>query len=146
MEIVIQRVSAADRKVWLDMRRGIWPDAEEEYLTFDMDDILSSSRDAVFMAFADGAAAGMIEVRLRDYCEGCETGPVGYIEAWFVHAQFRGQGVAAELVRTGEDWAREQGCTEMGSDTWLDNGASIHAHLKLGFYEAERLVHFVKQL
>ncbi|MHB8778501.1 MAG: GNAT family N-acetyltransferase, partial [Anaerolineales bacterium] len=45
-----------------------------------------------------------------------------------------------------EDWARERGCTEMASDTWLDNEASIRAHLKLGYLEVERLVHFVKPL
>jgi len=38
------------------------------------------------------------------------------------------------------------GCTEMGSDTWLDNEASISAHLKTGYFEADRLVHFMKKL
>ena len=45
-----------------------------------------------------------------------------------------------------EDWARGKGCSEMASDTWLDNEASIRAHVKLGYAEVERLVHFVKQL
>lgn len=146
MEIVLRRVSATDREAWLDMRRGIWPDAPEDYLNFDIDDILTSDRDAVFMALVEGTPAGMIETRLRDYCEGCETSPVGYIEAWFVYPQFRGLGVAGRLTHVAENWAREKGCSEMGSDTWLDNQTSIHAHLKLGYYEAERLVHFVKQL
>ena len=146
MEIVIRRVSAGDRETWFEMRKGIWPEAPDDYLEYDMDEILLSDRDAVFMAFADGAAAGMIEARLRDYCEGCETSPVGYIEAWFVHPEFRGLGVAGGLTRAAEDWARGEGCSEMGSDTWLDNEASIRAHLKLGYLEAERLVHFVKQL
>lgn len=146
MDIVIRRVSLTDREAWLNMRKGIWPEAPEDYLNFDMDEILSSDRDAVFMAFMEGMPAGMVETRLRDYCEGCDTSPVGYIEAWFVYAQFRGLGVASRLVCAAEDWARERGCSEMGSDTWLDNEASIHAHLKLGYAEAERLVHFVKQL
>jgi len=34
----------------------------------------------------------------------------------------------------------------MASDTWLENEVSIAAHLKMGYYEAERLVHFVKRL
>lgn len=146
MEIVIRRVAVEDREAWLGMRKGIWPEATEDYLNFDMDDILASDRDAVFMAFADETAAGMIEVRLREYCEGCDTSPVGYIEAWFVYAQFRGKGISGGLVRAAEDWARGRGCAEMGSDTWLDNATGIQAHLRLGFSEAERLVHFVKQL
>lgn len=146
MDIVIRRVSQEDRGTWFEMRKGIWPDAPDEYLEFDMDEILSSDRDAVFIAFVDAVPAGMIEARLRDFCEGCETSPVGYIEAWFVHEQFRGRGVAAGLVFEAENWVRGRGCSEMGSDTWLDNAASIRAHLKLGYSEAERLVHFVKQL
>jgi aminoglycoside 6'-N-acetyltransferase I len=50
------------------------------------------------------------------------------------------------LTQSAEGWARDQVCTEMASDTWLDNDASIRAHKKLGYHEVERLVHFVKQL
>ncbi len=34
----------------------------------------------------------------------------------------------------------------MASDTWLSNEESIRAHLKLGYSEVERLVHFVKRI
>jgi aminoglycoside 6'-N-acetyltransferase I len=50
------------------------------------------------------------------------------------------------MVHAAEQWAREKGCSEMASDTWLENEASIAAHWKLGYQEAERLVHFVKRL
>lgn len=146
MEVVIKRASFENRDEWFKMRKGIWPEAPDEYLLFDMDEIFSSDKDAVFIAWVEGQPAGMIEARLRDYAEGCETSPVGYIEGWFVHGEFRGSGVAGALTLAAEDWAREMGCTEMGSDTWLDNEVSIRAHRKLGYHEAERLVHFVKQL
>lgn len=146
MEIVIRRATLEDKAAWFKMRKGIWPEAPDEYLDFDMDDILASDEDAVFFALADGRPAGMIEARLRDYGEGCETSPVGYLEGWFVYPEMRGKGVAGALTQAAEDWAREKGCTEMASDTWLDNESGIRAHLKLGYFEAERLVHFVKQL
>jgi aminoglycoside 6'-N-acetyltransferase I len=63
-----------------------------------------------------------------------------------VDEQIRGQKIGRELVHNAEQWAREKGCFEMASDTWLDNEASISAHLKLGYEEVERLVHFVKRL
>ncbi|MBL8063898.1 MAG: GNAT family N-acetyltransferase [Anaerolineales bacterium] len=146
MEIYTRRITSEDRDLWLRMRKGIWPEAPDEYLDFDMDDILASEEDAVFLTFVDGTPAGMIEARLRDYGEGCETSPVGYIEGWFVSPEFRGRGLAGVLAGVAEDWARAKGCTEMASDTWLDNEASIRTHLKSGYYEVERLVHFVKKL
>ncbi|WKZ37624.1 MAG: GNAT family N-acetyltransferase [Anaerolineales bacterium] len=146
MNIEIRGITAQDRHEWFRMRKGIWPEAPAEDLNYDMDEILASGRDAVFFAVADSRPAGMIEVRLREYAEGCETSPVGYIEGWFVYAEFRGTGAAGALTRAAEDWARENGCTEMASDTWLDNEVSIRAHKKLGYHEAERLVHFVKRL
>lgn len=146
MEIVVRRATAEDRDEWFKMRKGIWTEAPESYLGFDMGEILASEEDAVFIAFLDGAPAGLIEARLREYGEGCETSPVGYIEAWFVYPHFRNKGVAGVLAIAAEDWARGKGCTEMASDTWLDNEASIRAHLKHGYFEVERLVHFVKRL
>lgn len=139
-------MTAADKSEWFKMRKGVWPEVPDDYLDFDMDEILESEHDSVFIAFAEARPAGMIEARLRDYAEACESSPVGYIEGWFVHADFRGKGVADALVHAAENWAREKGCTEMASDTWLDNEVGIRAHIKMGYYEVERLVHFVKQL
>ena len=129
------------------MRQGLWPDAPIEYLDFDMDDLLGDPDYAVFVASgADRELVAFIEAGLRDYGEGCETSPVGYIEAWYVDEHIRGQKLGRELVHVAEGWAREKGVKEMASDTWLENETSIAAHLKLGYEEAERLVHFVKRL
>ena len=125
----------------------MWPDAPIEYLNFDMDDRLADTDYAVFVASGeDGVLVAFIEAGLRDYGEGCETSPVGYIEAWYVDEHIRGQKLGREMVYAAEQWAREKGCREMASDTWLENEASIAAHWKLGYEEADRLVHFVKRL
>ena len=146
MEITIRRITEEDKAEWLRMRKGVWPEAPDDYLDYDMDDVLSSDNHAVLFALIEGTPRGMIEVHLRESAEGCFSSPVGYIEAWFVDENLRGTGVAGALTQAAEDWAREKGCTDMASDTWLDNEASIRAHAKMGYYEAERLVHFVKQL
>jgi len=146
MEIAVRRATSEDKDEWFRMRKGIWPETPDHYLNYDLDEILASERDAVFISFVDGVPAGMIEASLREFGEGCSSSPVGYIEGWFVYPSFRGQGVSAALVEAAENWARENRCVEMASDTWLDNGASIHAHGKLGYQEVERLVHFVKHL
>ena len=129
------------------MRQGLWPEAPVEYLTFDLEERLVDPDYAVFVASnADGQLVAFVEVGLRDHGEGCETSPVGYIEAWFVGEYVRGQKVGRDLIHAAEEWARGKGCAEMASDTWLENEASIAAHLKLGYWEVERLVHFVKRL
>lgn len=146
MNIEVRVANYQDKEVWFKMRKGIWNDAPDEYLAYDLDDLLSSESNKILLAFVDDEAAGMIEVSLRDYGEGCETSPVGYVEAWFVDQKFRGRGVAQVLTSAAEDWAREKGCTEMASDTWEENALAIQAHKKSGYVEVERLVHFVKQL
>ena len=129
------------------MRQRLWPEAPVEYLSVDLDDKLARPDYIVFVASnEDDASIAFVEAGLRDYAEGCETSPVGYIEAWYVDEHLRGQKLGRELILAAERWAREKGCTEMASDTWLENEASITAHLRLGYYEVERLVHFAKKL
>ena len=147
MSYTIRRATPEDKPEWVRMRQGLWPDAPLEYLIFDLDELLANSDAGIFVASdSQGRLIGFIETGLRDHGEGCETSPVGYIEAWYVDPHVRGQKLGRDLVHTAEQWAREKGCTEMASDTWLENEASIAAHLKLGYYEIERLVHFVKRL
>jgi aminoglycoside 6'-N-acetyltransferase I len=146
MEITIRPVTQEDKTEWLRMRKGIWPEAPDEYLDYDMDDVLSSDRNAVFFALLEGSPVGMIEVHLKESAEGCFSSPVGYLEAWFVNEDMRGKGAAGALIDAAENWARTKGCRDMASDTWLENAVSIRAHAKMGYSEVERLVHFVKQL
>ncbi len=147
MSFTICRATPEDKSDWVRMRQGLWPEAPLEYLTYDLDDRLADPNYAVFIAFdAEGKRVGFIEAGLREYGEGCETSPVGYIESWYVDEHLRGQKLGRDLVRAAEQWAREKGMVEMASDTWLENEVSIAAHLRLGYEEAERLVHFVKRL
>jgi aminoglycoside 6'-N-acetyltransferase I len=94
-----------------------------------------------------GALTGFIQAGLRSHADGCDiTHPVGFIEGWFVHESFRKQGIGKALMRSGEDWARQQGCLEIASDTWIDDELSIDAHQALGFEIVDRCVHFRKPL
>lgn len=146
MEITIRNVTQEDKAEWLRMRKGIWPEAPGEYLDFDMDEILASDDNLVIFACEGDKLIGLTEARIRDYAEGCETSPVGYLEGWFVQEEYRGRGIVGIMTEAAENWVRGKGCTEMASDTWLDNEPSLRAHLKMGYEEVERLVHFVKKL
>ena len=146
-DIIIRRATYADKSEWLRMRLSLWPEGTVESFSEDMDDLLADPLMPVFVvARPGGGLGGFLEAGTRKYAEGSESSPVGYIEGWYVDEDLREQGVGKALVKAAEDWARSQGLTEMGSDTWLENEVSIQAHLKMGYEEAERLVHFVKKL
>jgi aminoglycoside 6'-N-acetyltransferase I len=135
--VLVRPAEPGDLPQWAQLRHTLWPDCP-------LDEI---PEDQGFVAVAeDGTLAGFIEVSLRSRAESCESSPVGYIEGWFVVEPLRRTGIGAQLVRAAEEWARAQGCTEMASDTWLDNTLSQQAHAALGYEEVERLVHFRKSL
>ena len=144
---IIRLASSADQPEWLRMRHNLWPEVEPEDLLREMERITADPQTPVFvMERPDGCLGGFIETGTRKYADGCETSPVGYIEGWWVDEDLRGVGLGKALVKTAENWARSQGLREMASDTWLENEVSIAAHLKMGYEEVERLIHFAKTL
>ncbi|GAB4453730.1 MAG: GNAT family N-acetyltransferase [Anaerolineales bacterium] len=143
---IIRPATPADYPQWLALRLALWDDNTEAEMLAEMHALLTDPEQAVFLAEENGALIGFAEVSLRKYADGCDSSPVGYLEGWYVAPEHRRSGIGGALVRAGEDWARERGCREMASDTWLENEISILAHLQLGYIEAERLVHFTKYL
>lgn len=129
------------------MRLLLWPNHTPDELQEEMDEFIENPEQPVFILLrADGSPGGFLEGGTRDYADGCETNPVGYIEGWYVDADLRRQGAGRALVSAMEGWARKRGLLEMGSDTWLDNETSITAHEHLGYVLKERIVHFAKKL
>jgi aminoglycoside 6'-N-acetyltransferase I len=94
----------------------------------------------------DGAIAGFVEVGSRPYADGCDTSPVGYVEALYVDEGVRRQGYARALLAAAEDWARARGYTEIASDTQLNNDVSYAVHRRTGYEEVDRIVQFRKVL
>ncbi len=133
---------------WLHLRELLWPDSSREELTREQEEILADSeKNSVWVAAHPGGdLVGFVEVALREWAEGCETHPVGYIEAWYVKPQHRRSGAGRKLIDAAERWVLSRGCTEMGSDAELQNEVSHHAHRALGYVEATRLVLFSKKL
>ncbi|VXC25834.1 aminoglycoside 6'-N-acetyltransferase [Massilia sp. 9I] len=144
----IKPCTSTEQAGWLQLRMALWPEDPAEHLTEMQELCEQPGRYAQFIAFSStGEPQGLVEVALRsDYVNGTESSPVGFLEGLYVDPASRHQGIAALLVKTAEQWVREQGCTEMASDALLDNTASHAMHQALGFEETERVVYFRKLL
>ncbi len=143
----VQIATSADIADWLALRAALHGASDDHH--GDVLRILAEpARGAGFIARgAGGAALGFAEVALRtDYVNGCETSPVGFLEAIYVVPAARRLGVARALARAVEAWTAAQGCTELGSDALFDNTDSHAMHGALGFEETERVVFFRKVL
>jgi aminoglycoside 6'-N-acetyltransferase I len=147
MAVILRVAGAEDEAEWLRMRLLLWPDCPTDKHTDEMTESLARQTSALFVAVRPtGGLCGFLEAAIWPYAEGCETHSVGYIEAWYVDADVREQGIGRELVQAAERWASSQGCREMASDTEVGNDRSKMAHLALGYKETSRLVHFRKRL
>jgi aminoglycoside 6'-N-acetyltransferase I len=88
----------------------------------------------------------MLELSLRPYADGCDSSPVPFIEGWYVAEDARRGGIGGALVKAAEEWALDNGYTEIASDALLENIESERAHKALGFEEVERAIRFRKEL
>src|SRR6266581_5843942 len=137
----------ADWSDWLRLSLALFPEYSAEELAAGMREHRARSDAEVFVAERkDGSVAGFVEVGSRPYADGCDTSPVGYIEAWYVDPDVRGTGYGRALLEAAEDWARRQGYSEMGSDARLDNELSHAAHRRAGYAEVDRVVQFRKAI
>jgi aminoglycoside 6'-N-acetyltransferase I len=129
------------------MTQLLAPQYSADALTAGMREHRARADAEVFVAERDdGSIAGYVEVGARAYADGCDTSPVGYIEAWYVDTDVRRSGVGRALLRAAEEWARGRGYREMASDAQLDNEISHTAHRRSGYDEVDRVVQYRKQL
>ena len=144
---MIQKASVSDAAAAAELALKLWPGHTPEELREEFSGLLAREDAAVLLAFWDGAAVGFAQCQLRrDYVEGTESSPVGYLEGIYVDEAFRGKGIARDLLSGCENWARSCGCREFASDCELDNHTSFRFHLRSGFREANRIICFVKPL
>lgn len=120
-----------------EMMRTLWPGGD----SYDFSD------ETVFVWERDGGGlGGFVSFSIRPWAEGCDSTPVPYIEGWWVAPDLRRAGVGRALVMAVEEWSREHGYRELGSDVELDNGVSLRAHTALGFEPTLRVQFFRKPL
>lgn len=141
------RANPGDAAALAELVGIVWPGHSMEELTGIIEGYMTSDDSAVFAEAAGGRFVGVAVCALRrDYVEGCDNSPVGYLEGVSVREAYRHRGIARMLVSECEQWAREKGCREFASDCELTNTASLDFHLSIGFQEENRIICFRKLL
>lgn len=144
MKIVEAEVKDAPEVARLSLL--LWPEHDKEEMEQEFRELIKKDDAAVFLA-QEGETVGFAQCQLRrDYVEGAESSPVGYLEGIFVTESCRNRGYARALLAACQDWARARGCTEFASDCELTNSESFAFHLRMGFLEANRIICFTKRL
>ncbi len=145
--MLIRPFRESDFNDWLRLSAALFPEHTPAELGPWMREFRTREDGEVFIACRDdGTVCGFVEVAARPYADGCDTSPVGFIEAWFVDPDVRRTGVGRALLGAAEDWARGRGYSEMASDALLDNTLSHQAHEGAGYIEVERAVRYRKPL
>ena len=146
--MLIRQPTREDKAEWLRLRHTLWDDADLGDLEQELEAHLEGKMPIVCFVLdrGNGALGGFLEASIRPWAEGCTAPTVGYVEGWYVDPDLRGEGHGRRLIETAERWAIEKGCTEMGSDAFLENHESRAAHRALGYEERSVNVHFRKLL
>ena len=129
------------------LAQELWPENTVASLEAEMYESLNQTDTAFFLYYADNQAVAFAHAQLRrDYVEGTNSSPVGYLEGIYVQSPFRKQGIAGQLLETCQLWTKQKGCSEFASDCELTNSESLEFHLSHGFIEANRIICFTKTI
>ncbi|ERL64540.1 AacA7 [Schleiferilactobacillus shenzhenensis LY-73] len=129
-----------------DLQHALWPEHPLLDLIVAAQTAVQAAKSHYWLAMDGQKAVGFCEVTLRrDYVEGSDTSPTGYLEGIYVLPDYRRQGIGTELVNAAAHWLRTQRVSAMGSDVALDNTVSQAFHEALGFEETARLVHYLRK-
>lgn len=88
----------------------------------------------LLVAVAESAVVGTIA--------GALNGKEGHLRGMAVLPEWKGKGVAAQLLSTMETWLKEQGCTRVTLDTTLPLKAAIRFYEKAGYFHAGKVADF----
>lgn len=89
---------------------------------------------------------GLVYLSGHDYVEGWQNCPTAYLEGIFIIPDYRSQGIADKLLSFAISWAENRGISQLASDVEFDNQLSQNFHVKYGFREVGRRVHYVLDL
>ena len=87
---MIKRAKTEDAKVLAGLAIQMWTDHNLEELTEVFHQLVTNDEAVCFIKYVDGKPIGFSQCQLRrDYVEGTESSPVGYLDGIFVSEGYR---------------------------------------------------------
>ena len=125
----------------------LWPECTYETEFEYCKQILEKDDQTAFLAIENSEHIAFAYLSLRnDFVEGATSYPIAYLEGIYVKESYRKTGIASKLIQRSEQWAEENGSTQLASDVELNNEQSIQFHKRSGFKEENRIVCFIKDI
>ncbi|XMB66551.1 GNAT family N-acetyltransferase [Mycoplasmatota bacterium zrk1] len=145
--ILLRKINENDFEEWFSLVVCLWPDVLKDEMKTEFGQALTDNDQDIYLSIYGDKYVGFINLSTRrEYVEGSESSPVGYIEGIYVKEDYREKGVASKLVDKAILFCKERGYKELGSDTELSNVLSQKFHESIGFKKAEIIVHYIKEL
>ena len=125
----------------------LWPECTYETELKYCKKILRRDDQTAFLGKEGEEFIGFAYLSLRkDFVEGATSYPIAYLEGIYVKESYRKTGIASKLIQQSEQWAKENGSSQLASDVEIENEQSIRFHKKSGFIEENRIVCFIKDI
>ena len=140
----IKTVNEQTLSIWASFASQVWRTNEQELI----EKFRNNKFPYEFLYFSSSEEPiAWISLSLRhDYVEGCQNGPTAYLEGIFIIPDYRSQGIGDKLLSFAISWAENRGISQLASDVEFDNQLSQSFHVKYGFREVGRTVHYVLEL
>lgn len=143
----IKKLTEENLQHYASLSHNFWTNQSEKNLQKEAEEIINSNNKIAFIYYSENKAIAFSEGSIRhEHVQGTWKSPVGYLECVYVDEDYRQKGIAKKLINKIESWATENGCTQIGSDTEVDNKISQKFHDKLDYKQVKIIIHFVKDL
>lgn len=110
-------------------------------LRFTMTNILKSDNQTALLAKIDGKTVGLMTLEIRNpFVALSPVKDVGYIAAVFVEKEYRGLGVASELLNEAKAWFEARGVRYLELNVLTQNTPGKSAWEALGFQSVRELM------
>lgn len=143
----IVRTDNTNLNEWTELTVKLFPHHSFNEMYEANAEFLKSGKEIGFLYRQGDKAVAFMNISIRhEYVNGSTTSPVVFIEAIYVLPENRQQGIARELIAWAEEFAKENGITQLASDCLIENTESEQFHEHCGFEEMERVICFVKNV